>query len=51
MKPRTGATRQTFQVVRKRKPLATGRHLTWRRDRATTQEAEDLSALVLYGQA
>jgi hypothetical protein len=52
MKTRTGAAGRTFQVVRKRKPAPTGRHLTWRRDQNKEPwAATDLSGLVLYGQA
>lgn len=49
MKSRSGASRRTFEVVRKRKAAPQGRHLTWR---ARTPAAEpDLSGLILYGQA
>lgn len=50
MKTRIGAERRTFQVVRKRRIVHTARPPAWR-SRAANDEAQDLSALVLYGQA
>ncbi|WP_165842810.1 hypothetical protein [Phenylobacterium deserti] len=53
MKTRAQASRRSVEVVRKRKPAASGRHLVWRRgvESAAANDGTDLSSLMLYGQA